>query len=101
MLGETLGKKIDIVSIVKPNAPLSSVVEDFVKLGKNFTKQDHIVIVGGPERAWIGIIITQQRRTSTSLRRGQPKHGKKVNILSKLIHYVTGRRRNWKLVQSN
>jgi hypothetical protein len=45
---ETLGKIFDIVSIVKPNAPLGNVVEDLGKLGNNFTKKDHIVIVSGP-----------------------------------------------------
>jgi hypothetical protein len=47
-LRETLGKKTDIVSTVKPNAPLTNVAEDLGKLGNNFTKQDHTVIVGGP-----------------------------------------------------
>jgi hypothetical protein len=28
--------------------PLTNVVENLGKLSKNFTKQDHIVIVGGP-----------------------------------------------------
>jgi hypothetical protein len=48
MLKENLGIKFDIVSIFKPNAPLAKVVEDLGKLGKGLTKQDHIVIVGGP-----------------------------------------------------
>jgi hypothetical protein len=48
MLEESLGIKFDIVSIFKPNAPLEKVVEDLGKLGKGLTKQDHIVIVGGP-----------------------------------------------------
>jgi hypothetical protein len=33
MLGETLGKKFDIFNIVKPNVPLTNVVEDLSKLG--------------------------------------------------------------------
>jgi hypothetical protein len=44
-------KKCDTVSTAKPNAPLTNVVENSTKLGKNFTKQDHIVIVGGPENS--------------------------------------------------
>jgi hypothetical protein len=48
MLKESLGKRFDIVSTFKPNAPLANVVEDLGKLGKDLTKQDHIVIVGGP-----------------------------------------------------
>jgi hypothetical protein len=32
----------------KPNAPLANVVEDLRKLGKDLTKQDHIIIMGGP-----------------------------------------------------
>jgi hypothetical protein len=47
-MGWTLVKKFDIVGIIKPNAALTNDVEDLGKLGKNFTKQDHIVIVGGP-----------------------------------------------------
>jgi hypothetical protein len=47
MLKESLGKGFDIVSIFKPNAPLAN-VEDLAKLGKDLTKQDHIVVVGGP-----------------------------------------------------
>ncbi|KDR19419.1 hypothetical protein L798_06193 [Zootermopsis nevadensis] len=48
MLNENLGNKFDIVSIFKPNAPLANVIEDLGKLGKGLTKQDHILIVGGP-----------------------------------------------------
>jgi hypothetical protein len=48
MLKENLGSKFDICSIFKPNAPLENVVEDIGKLGKDLTKQDHIIIVGGP-----------------------------------------------------
>jgi hypothetical protein len=39
---------IYVVSTFKPNAPLAKVVEDLGKVGKGLTKQDHIVIVGGP-----------------------------------------------------
>jgi hypothetical protein len=38
MLGDMLGKKLDIVSILKPNVPVANVVEDLSKLGKNSTK---------------------------------------------------------------
>jgi hypothetical protein len=48
MLRETLGKKFDIVSIVKPSAPITNVVHNLDDLDKYFTKQDHIIIVGGP-----------------------------------------------------
>jgi hypothetical protein len=48
MLKESLGKGFDIVSIFKPNAPLANVVENLGKLGKDLTKQDRIVVVGGP-----------------------------------------------------
>jgi hypothetical protein len=36
IIREILGKKCDIVSIVKPSAPLTNVVEDSGKLDKNF-----------------------------------------------------------------
>jgi hypothetical protein len=45
MLQEKLGIKFDMMSIFKPNATLAKVVEDLGKLGKDLTKQDHIVIV--------------------------------------------------------
>jgi hypothetical protein len=48
LLLENLGSKFDICSIFKPIAPLSNVVEDLGMLGKDLTKQDHIIIVGGP-----------------------------------------------------
>jgi len=48
MLQEHLGTEYVVTSIFKPNAPLANVIEDLRKLGKDFTKQDHIVIVGGP-----------------------------------------------------
>jgi hypothetical protein len=48
MLKESLGKDFDIVSIFKPNVPLTNVVEDLGKLGKNLTKKDHVIVVGGP-----------------------------------------------------
>jgi hypothetical protein len=40
MLKESLGERFDIVSIIKPNAPLANVVEDLGKLGKDLTKHD-------------------------------------------------------------
>jgi hypothetical protein len=51
MLKESLGIGFDIASIFKPNAPFANVAEDLGKLGKNLTKQDHIVIVGGPGKS--------------------------------------------------
>jgi hypothetical protein len=48
MLKESLGKGFDIVGIFKPNTLLGNVVEDLGKLLKDLTKQDHIVVVGGP-----------------------------------------------------
>jgi hypothetical protein len=33
---------------LKPNASLAKFVEDLRKLGKGVSKQDHILIVGGP-----------------------------------------------------
>jgi hypothetical protein len=48
MLQEHLGTEYVATSIFKPNAPLVNVVEDLRKLGKDFTKQDRIVILGGP-----------------------------------------------------
>jgi hypothetical protein len=48
MLQENLGSKFDICSIFKPNAPLANVVENLGKLGKDLTKRDHIITVGGP-----------------------------------------------------
>jgi hypothetical protein len=50
MLKENLSNKFYIVNIFKPNAPLGK-VEDLGKLGKGLTKQDHIVIVGGPDNS--------------------------------------------------
>jgi hypothetical protein len=49
MLQENLGSKFDVCSIFKPNAPLTKVTVNIAKLGKGLTKQDHIIIVGGPE----------------------------------------------------
>jgi hypothetical protein len=48
MLQEHLGTDYEVTSIFKPNAPLANVDEDLTKLGKNLTKRDHVVIVGGP-----------------------------------------------------
>lgn len=48
MLQEKLGTEYEVTSIFKPNAPLANVIEDLENLGKDLTKQDHIVIVGGP-----------------------------------------------------
>jgi hypothetical protein len=47
MLQENLGSKFEVCSIFKPNIPLANVVEDVRKLGKDLTKQYHIIIVGG------------------------------------------------------
>jgi hypothetical protein len=48
LLQENLGTKFDVVCIYKPNAPLPKFVESLGKLGKDFSKEDHIVILGGP-----------------------------------------------------
>jgi hypothetical protein len=48
MLQEHLGTDFEITSIFKPSAPLANFVEELGKLGKNLTKRDHVVIVGGP-----------------------------------------------------
>jgi hypothetical protein len=48
MLQEHLGTEYEITSIFKPNAPLAHVVEDLGKLDNDLTKQDHIIIMGGP-----------------------------------------------------
>ncbi|KAJ4425506.1 hypothetical protein ANN_27700 [Periplaneta americana] len=45
---EELGSDYEICSIVKPSAGLTHLTEDLVKLSSDFTKRDHIVIVGGP-----------------------------------------------------
>jgi hypothetical protein len=45
------GTKFDVCSIFKPNAPLAKVVKDLEEFGKDLTKQDHFVIVGGPENS--------------------------------------------------
>jgi hypothetical protein len=46
MFQENLGSKFEVCSIFKSNAPLEN-VEDVRKPGKDLTKQDHIVTVGG------------------------------------------------------
>jgi hypothetical protein len=51
MLQGNLGNKFYTISIFELNAPLSGVVVDLRKLGKGLTKQDHIVIVGGPGKS--------------------------------------------------
>jgi hypothetical protein len=48
MLQEKLCTEYEGTSIFKPNTPLANVVEDLGNLGKDLTKQDHIVLVGGP-----------------------------------------------------
>ena len=48
MLQKHLGTEYKVTSIFKPNAPLENVVEGLANLGKDLTKKDHIVIVGGP-----------------------------------------------------
>jgi len=48
MLQKLLGTEYEATNIFKPNAPLENVDEDLTNLGKDLTKKDHIVIVGGP-----------------------------------------------------
>jgi hypothetical protein len=50
MLQDNLGTKSDICSthIFKPNVPLAK-AEDIPKLGRNLTKQEHIIIVQAPK----------------------------------------------------
>jgi len=48
MLQNHLGTEYEVTSIFKPNKLLENVIEDLANLGKDLTKEDHIVIVGGP-----------------------------------------------------
>jgi len=36
------------LGIFKSDAPLANIVENLGKLGNDLTKQDHVIIVGGP-----------------------------------------------------
>jgi len=47
MFQENLDSKFEVCSIFKTNAPLANVIEEVRKFGKDLTKEDHIVIVGG------------------------------------------------------
>jgi hypothetical protein len=69
MLRETLDKKSDIVSTVKPNAPLTIAVEYLGKLGKNFTRKDHVI---GPGNSLDRNYNHSIEKASSSLQRGQP-----------------------------
>jgi hypothetical protein len=53
MLQENLGSSFEVYSIFKPSAPPAKVVEDVGKLSKDFTKQNHIVMLEVLETAWI------------------------------------------------
>jgi hypothetical protein len=48
MVKKKLGNKNDICSIFKSSDPHANVVEDIGKIHKELTKQDHIILVGGP-----------------------------------------------------
>jgi len=48
MLQKHLGTEYEVTIIFQRNAPLENVVEDLANLGKDLTKKDHFVIVGGP-----------------------------------------------------
>jgi hypothetical protein len=48
MLQENLGTKYDMCSIFKPSDPHAKLVMDIGNIYKGLTKQDHIIIVGGP-----------------------------------------------------
>jgi hypothetical protein len=69
LLQENLGSKFEICSIFKPNVPLAKVVEDIRKLGKDLTKQDHIVIVGGAGNSLDINQVYSIDKISTSLQR--------------------------------
>jgi hypothetical protein len=45
---KNLGTKYDMWSIFKSSDPHAKVVQDMGKIRKRLTKQDHIIIVGGP-----------------------------------------------------
>jgi hypothetical protein len=45
ILQDNLGSRTEACSVFNPNAPLSKLVEDVRKLGIDFKKQDHIVIL--------------------------------------------------------
>jgi len=69
LLQENLGSKFEICSIFKPNVPLAKVVEDIRKLGKDLTKQDHTVIVGGAGNSLDINQVYSIDKISTSLQR--------------------------------
>jgi hypothetical protein len=47
-LRSVLGSEYIITSIFKPNAELRNVAKDLKALSKDMTKDDHVIIVGGP-----------------------------------------------------
>jgi hypothetical protein len=71
MLQNHLGTEYKVTSIFKPSVPLENVIEDLANLGKDLTKEDHIVIVGGPGNSLERNYHYSIERTSTSLLGGQ------------------------------
>lgn len=57
-LQNTMGDAV--TSMFKPNADLSSVTGDTGNLCKDFSKDDQVVIVGGP--VWIGTSVAKLRK---------------------------------------
>jgi hypothetical protein len=51
MVQENFGTKFDICSIFKQNNPLENVFEGIRKICKGLTKQNHIIIAGGPGKS--------------------------------------------------
>jgi hypothetical protein len=47
-MGKGADRILEVTNIFKPSAPLTNVIEDLGNLGKCLTKEDHIVIMGGP-----------------------------------------------------
>jgi hypothetical protein len=86
MAQENVGTKNDMCRIFKKSDPHAKVLEDIGKIHKGLTKEDHIIIVGGPGKSWTETIIIKLKMISTSLQR---RHQNPVCDLSTSLRAAT------------
>lgn len=43
----SLNEKVDVTAVIRPGAPFSAVTSDLTELAKDFSKDDHVIILGG------------------------------------------------------
>lgn len=116
ILNEQVGADYSVEGVVKPNARLCDVVKDVGKLAADFTKEDHVVVIGGTNdlgqqrphqytiikglQALVDLRKTNVTVTSIPQRYDVPKLNALVQEANATLEQVTSKQQHMKYVNT-